>query len=121
MEKIPYQIIEHDGKPAYVLVPYEDYQGSLKTDEQLLDEARTHDTGTRYPHDVTWRLVNGDNPIKVIREWKGLSQADLADKAGVSVNFISMLETGRRPLTAKTALALAHAMAVDADVLLDME
>ena len=48
-----------------------------------------------------------------------MTQAALADASGFSNNFISMLETGRRDLTDKTAIKLAGALGVDVDILKD--
>ena len=50
--------------------------------------------------------------IKTLREKAELTQEQLAKKAGVSHSYISLLETGRRMPTIKTADKLAAALGV---------
>ncbi len=112
------QFIEQNGKPAFVVLSIDDYN-ALISDEAVAQQAREDDDGTRLPADVVDRLLQGENAIKVIREWKRLTQDELAQVAKLSKNFISMLETGRRPLTSKTAQQLAVVLEVNMDVLMD--
>lgn len=54
--------------------------------------------------------------LKQIREEKGLSQIELAEKSGVSRVTISMLETGtQKNTTANTLLRLSEALDVTID------
>ena len=50
------------------------------------------------------------NNLKNLRAEKGLSQAQLAEMAGVSCNTISSIETGQFSPTAKLALVLCIAL-----------
>lgn len=50
--------------------------------------------------------------VETLRRAKGLSQQTLASYAGVSVNLIKSIETGRRNLTLKTAQAIAPVLGV---------
>ncbi len=50
------------------------------------------------------------NNVAETRKAKGLSQADLAKKIGVSRNTISSIETGQYEPTAKLALLLCFAL-----------
>ncbi len=53
--------------------------------------------------------------IREIRESKGISQTELADKAGVTRATIWKLETGEDEVTTtKTLLKIAEALEVDA-------
>jgi DNA-binding XRE family transcriptional regulator len=51
--------------------------------------------------------------LKALREKKGLTQTELAGKAGLSVQAISALEQGSRGPTWETVLKLAHAMGIN--------
>ncbi len=116
------QFIEQAGKPAFVVLTIEDYNALISdkvSDEEFMRQAQESDDGARIPHDVLNRIIAGENPIKVVREWKDITQDDLALEGGLSKNFISMLETGRRALTTKTAIKLALALEVNADLLID--
>lgn len=115
-----HQIIKHDGKPAFVLVPFDEYNALMTSDEDFMRQARADDDGHRYPADLVDRIMDGTNPIKAVREWRNMTQGELASAAGLSdKNFISMLENGRRTLTDKTAAKLASALNVGVDILQD--
>ncbi len=48
------------------------------------------------PAEVVYALLDGGNPIRVWREFRGLSQGELATKAGISASYLSQLESGKR-------------------------
>jgi DNA-binding XRE family transcriptional regulator len=50
------------------------------------------------PMDVVERLANGENPIRVLRQFRGLTQSELASAESVQItqNYLSELETGKR-------------------------
>jgi len=56
------------------------------------------------------RLLDWDSPVKIWREKRGLSQRELAGKAGVSPSYLAEIETGQKPGSADALLALAHAL-----------
>ena len=56
--------------------------------------------------------------LRLVRERKGLSQAELADKAGLQPSAISHFETGRRAPSFENLRALADALSVSTDYLL---
>jgi transcriptional regulator with XRE-family HTH domain len=56
--------------------------------------------------------VLGKN-IKFFRSQKQLSQADLADKAGISITFLSNVERGNNFPLAGTLVSLAKALEVE--------
>lgn len=110
------QFIEQNGKPAFVVLSIDDYN-ALISDEAIAEQAREEDDGQRFPAAIVDRLLQDENALKVMREWQNMTQDELAEAANLSKNFISMLETGRRPLTNKTASQLAEVLNVDMDVL----
>jgi transcriptional regulator with XRE-family HTH domain len=51
--------------------------------------------------------------LRTLRRWRGLTQVELADRAGVSPSFVSMVEHGTRPLDRRSHIAaLAGALRV---------
>ena len=74
---------------------------------------------SRFPAEVVNRIANGENALKVIREWRGLTQDALGRATRTTKAYISQLETGRRSIGRKTAHALAPALNVSPDVLMD--
>ena len=61
----------------------------------------------------------GPNHLKAWREYRGLSQAELADKIGTSHQVIGYLERGRTQLSAKWLRQLAPALDTTPGMLLD--
>ena len=55
------------------------------------------------PKAVADRLANGDNAVRVIREWRDMIQGELAVAVGISQNYLSEIETGRRKGTGRIA------------------
>jgi transcriptional regulator with XRE-family HTH domain len=59
------------------------------------------------------RVTGPDHPLRQVRRRRGLTTTALADLAGLSQSFISMVETGQRPLRRRDDInALAAALRV---------
>ncbi|HYU13444.1 MAG TPA: helix-turn-helix transcriptional regulator [Stellaceae bacterium] len=72
----------------------------------------------RVPIELVDRLLAGENPVKVWREHRGLSQRDLAARAGLNFAYLSQVETGSRNGSIQTVKKLAEALGVDLDDLI---
>ena len=114
------QIIERNGKPEWAVLPYEEY---LKLIEQveLLEDIRDFDEINAaikrgeeelIPAEVVNAILDGKSPIKVWREYRGLTQQQLADMIGISKPYLSQLETGKRTGTAEVLSTIADALNV---------
>jgi DNA-binding XRE family transcriptional regulator len=113
------QIIERDGKPEWAILPYEEYLQLLEQAE-LLEDIRDFDEISAaiergdeelIPAEVVNAILDGKNPIKVWREYRGLTQQQLADKARISKPYLSQIETWKR--TGATSVLSAIAKALD--------
>lgn len=71
------------------------------------------------PKAVVDRLTDGENAIRVIREWRGMIQGELAVAAGISQNYLSEIENGRRKGPAELQKKFARALGVPVDLLID--
>jgi len=58
------------------------------------------------------RLLDGESPVKVWREKRGLSQRELAAAAGVGAGYLAEIETGRKPGSVRALARLARALRV---------
>jgi transcriptional regulator with XRE-family HTH domain len=67
------------------------------------------------------RLLDGESPVRVWREERGLSQRALAERAGVSPSMLNEIEHGRRTPSLTAARALAAALQVTLDDLFGEE
>lgn len=64
------------------------------------------------PSAVVYAILDGDNPIKVWREYRGLSQVVVAAQAGISVPYLPQLESNKRKGSVTVLKALAQALKV---------
>jgi DNA-binding XRE family transcriptional regulator len=71
------------------------------------------------PKAVADRLANGENPVRVIREWRDMIQGELAVSVGISQNYLSEIETGRRKGPAELQKKFARALGVPTDLLIE--
>lgn len=117
------QLIERDGKPEWAVLPYEEYLALLEQAEEL-EDIRDYDAAKAalkrgedelIPGEVVHAILDGENPIKVWREYRGLTQQQLADKAGISKPYLSQIETGKRKGATDILSAIAKALDVSLD------
>lgn len=118
------QIIEREGKPEYAVLPYAEYLQLLELAEnaQDLTDAREADRELRngedetIPAEVAKRLIAGEeHPLKVWREYRGLTQEALGNAANVGKSYISQIEAGSKSGSVRVLSSLAKILAVDLD------
>lgn len=61
------------------------------------------------------RILEGENPVRVWREYRGLSVKELAEKAEINSAYLSQIEGGAREGSVSTMKALAMAFNLDLD------
>ena len=74
-----------------------------------------YDPDEALPFELFERISDGESPIKVWREHRGLTQASLAEAAGLRQGSLSDLERGRRSASFETFCRLADALGVTLD------
>lgn len=67
------------------------------------------------PAPFAHRLLDGEAPLRVYRDLRGLTQAALAERAGVGRVTIAEIETGRKRGSIATLGRLAAALGVSID------
>ena len=117
------QVIKQGGKPEWAVVPYQKYLELLEKAEMLQD-IQDYDSAKMaleegkeelLPESFVNELLEGANPMKVWREYRGLTQKKLADAAGISVPYLSQLEAGKRKGSLEVFSAIATALSVTLD------
>ena len=120
------QIIDNNGKPEWAVLPYNDYL-RLKENSEMLQDIHDYDrakeelrrTGEeRIPSELVFALIEGANPLRTWREYRHLSQNDLAQKAGISVPYLSQLESDKRKGSLQILEKLAGILNLTVDDLL---
>ncbi len=116
------QVIEKEGKPEFAVLPFEEYETLLQRLEDLEDardlQVYCANSGESFPAAFVDRLLEGCNPVKLLRELRGMTQGGLAEKVKVTVAHISQIESGKRECSVKLLRALSRALAVDMEMLL---
>jgi DNA-binding XRE family transcriptional regulator len=113
------QIIEQDGKPAFVVLPiseWERIQERLEdiSDQAAIDRFRTEGHET-FPAAVVDALIAGENPIRTYRKHRSLTQHDLAKAAEITVPYLSQIESGKREPSLDVAKRLAASLSISVD------
>ena len=113
------QKIVTPGGETLVVMPEADY-------EALLDAADVADArrvlaeiaAARQewvPAEIVDRLLDGENRVRVWREHRGLTAAELAAKSEISAAYLSELETGKKTGTVETLRKIAIALNLSLD------
>ncbi len=103
------QIIRHGGKPVFAVIPYGDF----------LELTGKSGTELTIPHEVVGLVIeNGWNLVKAWRKYLGLSQKELAKRAGISQPALSQMERSEN-LRNCTLEKMAVAMGLSVDQLVD--
>jgi DNA-binding XRE family transcriptional regulator len=118
------QVIKQGDKPEWAVVPYDTYLQLVEKAEMLQDiqdydnakAALERGEDELIPAEVVDAILDGANPIKVLREYRNMSQQKLADQVGISVPYLSQLETNKR----KGSLEVLAAIAKELNISLDM-
>jgi DNA-binding XRE family transcriptional regulator len=118
------QFIEIDGRKMAVL-PVEDYERLMDAVDDEADVAaaeraeKRRSAGEEYvPMDMVERLVEGENALRVWREYRQLSIGVLANVSGINKSTISLLENDKAYGRPATWRALADALRVTVDDIL---
>lgn len=104
------QILEQNGLPAFAVLPYDDYVKlvSFNDDDEYI------------PHEVVGLMVkNGYNTVKAWRVYLGLTQKEVAQKAGITQSALSQMESSDNEMRTATLEKLAAALGVSVGQLED--
>ena len=69
------------------------------------------------PKEVVDRIANGENTLRVLREWRGKTQLYISQKTDIGQGYISDLESGRRKGTTAALKKIAGALKVPLDLI----
>lgn len=113
-------IVDKEGKPEFAVLPWADYQAMIDRVEELQDIVDAENVSAAiqageetFPQELVDRLIRGENPIKIWREYRGMTAASLASLVGVTSSAISQIESGKRGVSVDLLKKLATALDVD--------
>lgn len=116
------RICDSDGNEIYAVVPIELYEKLTRAQEDL-EDLRAAVSGSSFgmerldgvPADVAHKIAEGDHPVRVWREYRGLKGIELAREAGISPAYLSEIETCKKDGTFRIMTQIARVL----DVMLD--
>lgn len=101
-----YDLLHIQGQP-YVLMPLHDYRA-------LVSGGDTENL----PEDILNALTaREETPVKILRRFRGLTQKELAERAGISRPYLTEIETGKKDGSIRAMKALADVLRVNVGVL----
>lgn len=117
------QTIELNGTPALVVLPIEEWRALQARLEELADiaAAGTAQHEEHFPSGFVDRLLAGEAPLRVWREYRGLSRQSLADQCGIPLERLAMIETGQIEPSVDLLAHLARLLKCDMEDLLEAE
>jgi DNA-binding XRE family transcriptional regulator len=105
------QTIMQDGKPAFVVIPFDEYL-------RLFSKTPRVPEGDAIPHEVVGLTVKkGYTLVRAWREYLRLTQAEVAERMGISQAALSQMEAGGKRLRKITLEKLAAAMGIGVEQL----
>lgn len=97
-----HDLLHIQGKP-YVLVPLHEYR-------KMLDAGVEADDGV-LPQEILDSLYAGqEQPLKILRKHRGLTQAELAEAAGLSRPYLTEIERGKKIGSVRSLTYIANAL-----------
>jgi DNA-binding XRE family transcriptional regulator len=103
------ELLHIDGKP-FVLVPMHEYR-------RLMNGGK--DAEVDLPSEILDQITAAAiHPVKTIRKFRGLTQKDLAEAAGLSRPYLTEIETGKKTGSIAALKSLASALNVDVGILI---
>jgi transcriptional regulator with XRE-family HTH domain len=122
------QFIKTASGEELAILPKSEYErlAKLIADEdigtaRLVHKAREKIVAGRevmVPKAIVDRLAAGGNPIRVLREWRAMTQAELVVKIGITQGYLSDLEAGKRKGPVALHQKISRALGVPIDLLL---
>lgn len=110
---------------AVVTLPRDEYDALIRRIEDLedlhaIEEAEADPDREVLPVEMVRRLLAGEeSKVRIWREHRGLSGGELARRAEIAPSYLSEIETGKKPGSVKAMAALARALNVDIEALID--
>lgn len=105
-----HDLLHIDGKP-FVLVPMHEYRRLVGQSSAMAENT--------LPDDILDRIAAGtQHPLRIIRQYRGLTQAVLAEQALLSRPYLTEIETGKKQGSINVMKTLAAILNVPVGLLL---
>ena len=114
------------GMGELISIPIEEYRSLQAAAEQLAD-LQAYDRALvqlangdeeLLPSEFVKRMLSGESPLRIWREFRGLTQTTLAEASNVNRVQIADIEAGRKSGSIDTVKKLAEALEITLDELI---
>ena len=112
-------IYDDQCNPVFAIIPWQTFQlVSTLISEISLSNEEIYDSAKRseeesLPIEVANRLLVEESAVKVFRNYRGLTQKQLAQKVGIHPVYVSQFETGKHTGSSKTLARIAEVLNID--------
>jgi DNA-binding XRE family transcriptional regulator len=117
------EIITTPSGDKMAVIPLAEYKALVEMAEDAVD-LRAYDIAKRrlaagedelIPAEFVNRMIDGENKVRVWREYRGITVKALAEASGVTPAYLSQIETGAREGTVETFKKISSALRVSID------
>lgn len=117
------QYIRTPSGERLAVIPEAEHERMVEALEDRLDVEAARDILARIkdgteeviPAEIVHRLLDGENTVKVWREFREMIVDELAEKAGISVSDLSAIETGESDGSFGSIKKIAAALRISVD------
>lgn len=111
-----YETITKNGK-KFVVLPKDDFE-RLQQDAEMISDIKAYDDaksddGEYFPADVVHAIIRGENPVKIYRQFRNMTQEELSSKTGISRAYLAQIETGKKKGSISVFKSIARALNVE--------
>ena len=113
------QYLDHpSGGERLVILPETQYRILALAAADALKAIGRHQRPTpSLPTALSQAISDGENPVRAIRQWRGLSGRYLARLAGITPSMLCQVECRGKTGTTRTFKAIADALCVPVDLI----
>ena len=112
-----------------VVLPRADYDALVEAAEMLTDVAAYDRFKEKLaageeeliPSEYVYRMLDGESPVRVWRDFRELSAKDLATAAGISAAYLSEIESGKKEGSLSALRKIAKALKVDLEDIIPVD
>ena len=123
MTDAPIQTVTLAGED-YAVVPLAEYEALRNAvtedamDVAIMKRVLEDPDQELVPFTLVKRIANGEHPVRVWREYRGMRAGELATVAGIASSYLSDIENGKKPGSVNAMKRIAMALDVTIDDLI---
>jgi ribosome-binding protein aMBF1 (putative translation factor) len=116
--KLSLQFITHPaGKGRLVVLPESQFRMLELAAAAKLASPKRPDRAAPLPKELLDRIAGGENTVRAVRLWRGLSGRQLAALTGISASMLSQIERTGKTGSTRTFKTLASILDVPLDLI----